>query len=251
MHLCEKKCSRLIAAAAELSELVHLRLAGLASGAGLEQLQELPQLAVLDLRAKAWSTPRVGGAPRCFGGRAGHGACFFPNAAGSSGGELLLLSGASRSGAGDSHQSSIDVLDVQVTGACRSGDSDGDGDGVETTRCPLSVEWRHDRAWGNVRLPQVRTATYWPIARSVVVWGGIGEDHGPEDSMHVVDVERRCVRTAQLGADSDAAGPYTPPARGGAVIAPLSAHEALVMCGSDHFDGHEMLTPHILRLVLP
>ena len=42
-----------------------------------------------------------------------------------------------------------------------------------------------------------------------------------------------------------------PPGRGGAVAALLSPYEAIVLCGSDHSDGDEMLAPHVLKLVLP
>ena len=73
-------------------------------------------VALLDLRTMAWSAPRLEGAPRCVGGRAGHGAAFFPCLGSGSrgGGELLLLSGAMRSSRGDTHQMSIDAIEVEV-----------------------------------------------------------------------------------------------------------------------------------------
>lgn len=67
---------------------------------------------VLDVHGMQWSQPAVGGTPRCSGGSAGHGALFFPSLHGCGGGELVLLSGASRSGHQDAHPGSVDVLEV-------------------------------------------------------------------------------------------------------------------------------------------
>ena len=45
-----------------------------------------------------------------------------------------------------------------------------------------------------MQLPEVRTGTYVPFARSVACWSGIGEAHEPEESLRVLDVDRRTVR---------------------------------------------------------
>jgi hypothetical protein len=104
-------------------------------------------LALLDLHRMLWSQPAVGGIPRCPGGRAGHGACFFMNR--ERRGELLLISGALRSASGDSHLDSVDVIEVES-----SFELDAHGDFGGTT---LSLRWSDQSAWGNIVLPKVRT----------------------------------------------------------------------------------------------
>eukprot|EP00964_Phaeocystis_antarctica_P019806 scaffold10933_cov51-Phaeocystis_antarctica.AAC.1 len=44
--------------------------------------------------------------------------------------------------------------------------------------------------------------------------------------------------------------PRPPVGRGGAVAASVSPFEAIVLCGSDHSDGEELLVPHVLKVVL-
>ena len=69
-----------------------------------------------------------------------------------------------------------------------------------------------------------------------------------ETALHVIDADRRRVRQAAVAAE-----PAPPPGRGGAVAAllSLSPHEAIVLCGSDHSDGDDVLAPYVLKLVLP
>ena len=218
-------------------------------------------VSVLDLHRMHWSSPRVGGAPRCVGGRAGHGAFYFARPAvddgsaaydGSRAGDLLLVSGASRSTSGDSHQGSIDVLEVACTD-----DYHLDGTLAGTS---VSLEWSHDRSWGNITLPEVRTATYARFARSLVCWSGIGEDHDALDCMHVIDVDRKTVCEAEVHAEagvSSALGASVPPPRGGAVAAQLSPFAAVVLCGSDPLGEGDpevdrlSAIPHVLKLALP
>ena len=95
-------------------------------------------------------------------------------------------------------------------------------------------------------LPEVRTATYVPLARSVACWSGIGQSHDAETALHVIDADRRRVRQVAVAAE-----PAPPPGRGGAVAALLSPHEAIVLCGSDHSDGDDVPAPYVLKLVLP
>ena len=103
----------------------------------------------------------------------------------------------------------------------------------------------------------MRTGTYVPFARSVACWGGVGPAHDPEADLHVIDVDRRLVRevaqAARLAGQAGQVGPRgaPPAARGGAVAACVSPFGAVMLCGSDHADGGEMLAPHVLRLVLP
>ena len=210
----------------------------------------------LDLRHMAWSVPRIGGSPRCVSGRAGHGAILFESEKARGGAFLMLISGASRSTRGDAHQGSVDVLEITEAPApaaaapAGSVDACNSGDASASAERPASgevhFEWSHDRSWGNIVLPEVRTATYVRFARSVLCWSGIGSGHEPADSLHVIDVDRRRVREAEPDVDvgdelSRKAGVPLP--RGGAVAAPISPLEALVMCGSDHDNEWEMVHP--------
>ena len=192
-------------------------------------------VALLDLERATWSAPRLAGVPRCVGGRAGHGAAFFPHAVGGSGGGggvLVLVSGAMRSTAGDSHQDSIDVIDVCEVAGEEAG---------------LRLAWSTAEEWGRVRLPAVRTAFYAPIARSLIAWSGVSERHGITYSLHVIDIDRRCVR--EVHHDHNLVGAELPAPRGGALCFPLrSPLETLMLCGSDHEDGDELLSPWVMRL---
>lgn len=240
-------------------------------------------VALLDLNTMCWSMPRVAGQPCCLGGRAGHGAAFFParaaaaRAAGD--GSLLLVSGAMRSALGDSHQASIDVLEVRRSNAGRGGSTAGalaaaeemvpaddeggqvtdlsvDGEEAHVSNDDPTFRWSDDAAWRNARLPGVRTASYTPFARSLVAWSGIREGHAPAEDMHVIDVPRMSVREAIMLGDSDDEGdddPTGPEPRGGALLLPVpdAPHLALLLCGSDHEDGTDMITPFVLELMLP
>ena len=154
---------------------------------------------------------------------------------------MLLISGASRSSDGDAHQGSVDVLEV------RPAESElfYDETAPERLSSPfVHLEWSHDRAWGNILLPEVRTGTYVTFAKSVMCWSGIGEGHAPADTLHVIDVERKTVREAVVEGER-------PLPRGGAVAAMLSPFEALVFTGNDHENEEEMVAPHVMKLVLP
>ena len=242
-------------------------------------------VALLDLNRMCWSMPRVAGRPCCLGGRAGHGAAFFP-ALGAAGrapgdGSLLLVSGAMRSALGDSHQASIDVLELRRSAAGRAERAAGaaaaaaekapaddepgvvaDVSGDETeahveddppTDGAPTMRWSDDAAWRSVLLPGVRTASYAPFARSLVAWSGIREGHAPSEDMHVIDVPRKTVREATVVDDEgDADGdPPSPEPRGGALLLPVpdAPHLALLLCGSDHEDDGDMITPFVLELI--
>ena len=154
----------------------------------------------------AWSHPRLGGVPKCMHGRAGHGALFLPSlpaagaaantaantaaaaaaAAGGSqnnysavsttaaglGGELLLLSGATRSTRGDAHQGSIDVIEAEVVSeAAKASDVASAAAAGAAAPLPgaayrgeeaprgLRLRWSDAPEWSNVRMPEVRTAS--------------------------------------------------------------------------------------------
>ena len=242
-------------------------------------------VALLDLNTMCWSVPRVGGQPCCLGGRAGHGAAFFPargaaaRAAGD--GSLILVSGAMRSALGDSHQASIDVLeigrnDVEHAGSTagtlaaaedsaptddEAGEAAADvsGKGEEAplpddspTADAPTFRWSEDDAWRSAQLPGVRTASYASFARSLVAWSGIREGHAPAEDMHVIDVQRKRVREATAllsGVEDDL---QSPEPRGGALLLPVpdAPHLALLLCGSDHEDDSDMITPFVLELIL-
>ena len=248
-------------------------------------------VALLDLRTMTWSAPRLGGVPRCVGGRAGHGAVFFPrlgvgpgggpgvgSAGGSAGvsaggrhagndggGELLLLSGAMRSSMGDSHQVSLDVIEVQHVGESdvaelheggESSDGECDPDTSGTYSNGLKLRWSDETTWSQMQLPPVRTAFYAPVARSVLAWSGVSEGHGLAGHLHVVDVDQRQVReltSQEMDEEAlvDEDGADTPCPRGGALYFPLSPCEAIMFIGSDHDDGAELLTPWVLEVPLP
>ena len=203
-------------------------------------------LALLDLHAMAWSAPTLSGAPRCLGGRAGHGAAFFgrPTASAKergsgSGGELLLVSGAMRSASGDVHQGSVDVIEITPDDCEPAG---------------LRLAWSDDEDWARVMMPAVRTAWYTPVARSLVAWSGVSEHHGLIYTLHVIDVERRHVRELDAGHLGQSSAELPTP-RGGALGFPLplgttGSVAALLLCGSDHEDGDEVLDPWLMTLRL-
>jgi hypothetical protein len=104
----------------------------------------------------------------------------------------------------------------------------------------------------------VRTAWYASMARSVLAWSGVSQTHGLHESLHVIDVDRRCVRPLPMASADQARRPLPDPRaaelpapRGGALHFPLGAHEAMMMCGSDHDDGEDMREPWLCELVLP
>ena len=231
--------ARAFHSATEVSEGLILVYGGLGRGRCCNDV------CIFDVAKMTWFTSAisVGGAPRCVGGRAGHGACYFPRPGG--GGDLLLISGASRSSDGDAHQGSVDVLEVTPFGDHSIGDPNSANfihEGLSTSF--VHLEWSHDRAWGNILLPEVRTGTYVTFAKSVMCWSGIGEGHAPADTLHVIDVERKTVREAVVEGER-------PLPRGGAVAAMLSPFEALVFTGNDHENEEEMVAPHVMKLVLP
>ena len=101
------------------------------------------------------------------------------------------------------------------------------------------------------------------------------QGHEPDGALHVIDARRRTVRAgvvthAPHEAPLDAAlvthslthslrpqealrDAEIPAPRGGALMVPVPGAPRLVlmMCGSDHDDEDDMLTPHILELQLP
>lgn len=96
-----------------------------------------------------------------------------------------------------------------------------------------------------MRLPEVRTASYAIVARTVLAWGGIGEDHEPEESLVALDVDKRVSRAIKTPRPR-------PAARGGAISVNVAPNTALLVCGSDHNDEiSSMLTPFLLRVPLP
>ena len=229
-------------------------------------------LALLDLSSMEWTSLRIGGVPRCSYGRAGHCAVFVPHATGvlgggmaeassggaeadapgrlwgdaldsgadSQAGHLIFMSGASRSIVGDAHQPTVDAIEVGSDGS------------------PL--RWSAEPEWGDVSLPAVRTAACITLARHVVVWGGVGQDHTPEGAVRLLDVDRRSVRPASLLSTHDSIGGgeavsstglHAPPPRAGAIFIQLGPEETILMFGSDHEDEEDMLTPYLLQLELP
>ena len=102
------------------------------------------------------------------------------------------------------------------------------------------------KARSSTTLPEVRTASHFTFARSVVCWGGMGGDHDPDGGreVHVVDVDARRARKVGLQGG-------LPAERGGAVAAPISPTEWIMLCGSDHVDEEELLAPFRLTLRLP
>ena len=231
---------------------------------------------LLDLANMSWALPTLSGRPRCVGGRAGHGALFVPRRAvdggSSAGGELLLLSGAMRSSSGDSHQMSVDAIEVEVEArhAARADGANADRaksdalapdkaarhDALAEEAAPsataagrtLRLWWSEDVRWARLQLPPVRTAWYASCGRSLLVWSGVSERHGLGEALHVVDVDRRSVREV---ADDPSGMDNRPTPRGGAVCWPLSEHEALMFSGSSHDDGWETLHPWVLSVTLP
>ena len=199
-------------------------------------------IALLDLGAMAWSRPRVDGVPRCDAGRAGHGAFFFPSSS-SAGGELLLVSGASRSPSGDRHQNSVDVL--RVAGASEAGAA-ADADAMPARVCWSSGD--AERGCAGMEAPAVRTASYAVFGRSVVAWGGIDEEHDALDDLTIIDFRRRIAREAPT--PPPGCRVPAPQPRGGGLCLQLSPTEALMLCGSDHnrYDDSRMLTPWVLEL---
>jgi len=109
-------------------------------------------------------------------------------------------------------------------------------------------------AWQTgVRLPAVRTASYAMFARSVFAFSGIGESHDAVREAAVVDVDRRSMREAIFGDDEQAwqrLGSPSPDERGGALMVHLSPTAVLLLCGSGHESGGDMLSPWVLELVL-
>ena len=217
-------------------------------------------LNLLVLSTMEWTLLSIDGVPRCSFGRAGHCAVFVPCAAGVDGsmsgandsgaeagspgllsggvldsvasgraGHLIFICGASRSISGDSHQTTVDAIEVGRGGA------------------PL--RWSDDPSWASISLPAVRTAAYVVLARHVVVWGGVGQDHTPERSVQLLDVDRRRERVAELASSSIVL--CGPPPRAGALLVQLGPEEAVLLCGSDHEDEEDMLTPYLLQLELP
>jgi hypothetical protein len=206
---------------------------------------------LLDLNRWVWSSPCLSGVPRCLGGRAGHGAAFFPRATG--GGELLLVSGAMRTTGGDAHQGSVDVIDVLEEG----GGARGSKDALPIMEEILKLSWSTAEEWQHARLPPVRTAWYWSTARSLVAWSGVSERHGICQTLHVIDADRRCVRqlySVDLDGSDHPEGRDLPAPRGGALCFPLaqagSPFEALMLAGSDHEDSSEerLLEPWMMKL---
>ncbi len=101
--------------------------------------------------------------------------------------------------------------------------------------------------------PQVRTATYAVIARSVLCWGGVGDQGQSNGRLHVIDYERQRAREVHVREDPGVRGECSSPrARGGAVAVPLSPVLVLVLCGGDHpyDDEADVLTSHFLKLAL-
>ena len=141
---------------------------------------------------------------------------------------------------GDAHQNSLDVIKVVEHGC-----ADPEGGVAADGGAALSLAWSDEPAWARVQLPEVRTGTYVQFARSVACWSGIGQTHDPEESLLVIDVDKQRVREVRVVAE-----PRPPVGRGGAVAASVSPFEAIVLCGSDHSDGEELLVPHVLKVVL-
>ena len=81
------------------------------------------------------------------------------------------------------------------------------------------------------------------------------QGHEPDGALHVIDARRRTVRAGDVSpeAPSVAHDAQIPAPRGGALMVPVPGAPRLVlmMCGSDHDDEDDMLTPHILELQLP
>ena len=90
----------------------------------------------------------------------------------------------------------------------------------------------------------MRTASYTTLCRTVLAWSGIGEDHEPPDLTMAIHADVRRARTLSGGGGAE------PMPRGGALLVRMSAHTALLLCGSDHEDGDGMATPFLLRLPL-
>lgn len=162
-------------------------------------------IAILDLEASLWSVPSVGGVPRCVGGRAGHGSAFLPSLDGSGGGELVLIGGAMRSGYHrDAHQATVDVLKLSGGGEMR---------------------WSDDASWDAVRIAPVRTASHVVFGRSILSWGGASEDHTANDTVRILNVDRRSVRTLSSGVPA-------PTPRTGALLLPFHGEVAVAVMGS-------------------
>lgn len=204
---------------------------------------------ILDLHRLQWLRPSVEGTPSCLGGRAGHGAAFFRNLRSGevNSGELLLMSGASRSQHGDTHQGSMDAIEVRCS-----------ADGVVSL-----LRWSSEPAWAPATLPAVRTASYAVIGRNVLAWGGISETHVPLGTVHSINVDRRKVQSIGVAdqyflpkcADDDgcsaqqaAKEEVLPAPRGGALCFSVGPNVALLLCGSAHDDTVDTLTPYLLHV---
>ena len=138
-------------------------------------------------------------------------------------------------GDGDTHVGSVDVIQVRAAVSAGSG---------------LSLRWSEDAVWAAVRLPQVRTAMYTVVARSVLVFGGIREGGDAEDRLVALNVDRRTVTAVRIS--EPVSGTRPPPPRGGGLFISVSPLRVLLLSGSNNFhdDAAEMLTPHVLEVLL-
>ena len=122
---------------------------------------------------------------------------------------------------------------------------------VNLTRCDedkdltprVWLRWSGAAQWEGVRLPAVRTAAYSRVCRTVLVWGGVGEDHDAEVGMHAIDVDRRASRHVTEERDGEPPAP-----RGGGLLVEMSATTAVMLCGQGDGPHGDYLTPYLLTV---